>query len=211
MDGFLMRQPFLPPSTQLMKAPFLASLLLVLCTGMATLPAFAADENIMALSVANEPNESTSKTVQAKLIINAPPSLVWQTITNYPEIKHILPGYERSTVLKSNGASKLVDIGMKVSAFLPTYHYQAQMQEDQSSYFLTVKRVSGDFKALNANYKLIAQNNGSRTLLIYNLKLDTGLNLPGSQAIIRSSTERSMKALQRYIAQEVHKSLIGQR
>lgn len=206
-----MRQSFLLPG----KPPFTACLmgfaLMVLLTSLTLRPALAEDEKMLTLSIANEPNQSTGKTVQARLFIDAPPNLVWQTITNYAEIKHILPGYDRSTVLKSTGASKVVDLGMKVSAFLPTYHYQVQTREDQSSYNLNLHRISGDFKSLNAHYKLVPQNNGARTLLIYNLELDTGINLPGSQAIIRANTEKSMKALERHIVQEARKNVIGQR
>src|SRR5690349_18436810 len=72
---------------------------------------FAADDGVLALSVA-EPTAGSAKVVQAKVIINAPPAVVWQTITNYAEIKNILPGYEKSTVLKSAGANKLVDIAV---------------------------------------------------------------------------------------------------
>ena len=186
-------------------------LMLTVLTNQTVPPARATEDNIVALSIANEPSEDTGKAVQAKLLLNAPPQMVWQTITNYPEIKHILPGYDKSTVLKSSGSTKLVDIAMRVAAFLPAYHYQVQMQEDQPSYNLSMKRVSGDFKSMVGNYKLVSQNNGTRTLLIYTLKLDPGYNMPGSQALIRANTERSMKALSRHIAQEVHKSLIGQR
>ncbi len=189
----------------------LSLLALTLFTNQGGLPACAADDNILTLSIANEPSDETSKAVQARLLLKAPPQLVWQTITNYPEIRHILPGYDKSTVLKSSGGTKLVDIAMRVAAFLPAYHYQVQMQEDAASYNLSMKRVSGDFKSLNGNYKLVSQNNGARTLLIYTLKLDPGYNLPGSQALIRANTERSMKALSRHIAQESRKSLIGQR
>ena len=151
------------------------------------------------------------KSIQTRLLIEAPPQLVWQTLTDYADIKNILPGYEKSTVLKANGSLKTVDIRMKVSAFLPAYHYQVQMKENAPNYSLYIRRISGDFKSLNADYKLVSQNNGTRTLLVYNLNLDTGMNLPGTQAIIRSNTEKSMKALETHILQEARKSLIGQR
>jgi ribosome-associated toxin RatA of RatAB toxin-antitoxin module len=181
-----------------------------LILGVGTARSFAADNGVLALSVA-EPDAGNAKLVQAKVVINAPPAVVWQTITNYAEIKNILPGYEKSTVLKSAGSSKLLDIAVKVAAFLPTYKYKVQVREEESSYKLSLNRVSGDFKSLNATYRLIPQNNGSRTLLMYNLSIDPGFNLPGSQGIIKNSTEKSLRALERYTEQEAKKSLIGQR
>jgi|GEM_PF-2616958 len=209
-----MRQFQLLPSFQPLKIMLLGFLLISSIHNSSTLSASAAvsnKENITALSIANNADASNGKTIQAKLLIDAPPQLVWQTLINYPEIKHVLPGYEKSTVLKSSGNTKTVDLGMKVAAFLPTYHYQVQMTENQPAYNLNIKRISGDFKSLIANYKLVPQNNGARTLMIYNLNLDPGFNLPGTQALIKANTEKSMRALQRHIMLEAHKSLIGQR
>ena len=209
-----MRQFQFIPSFQPLKIMFLGLLVITCIASSAKLYALAAvstEENLNVLSIASNANEANGKTIQAKLLIDAPPQLVWQTITNYPEIKHVMPGYEKSTVLKSSGSTKTVDLGMKVAAFLPTYHYQVQMTENQPGYNLSIRRISGDFKSLNANYKLVSQNNGTKTLLIYNLNLDPGFSLPGSQALIKSNTEKSMKALQRHIMQESRKSLIGQR
>lgn len=206
-----MRQFQLLPDFHRLRLIVMGFLLVTSMNTTATFAAVSNEENIIALSIASNADESNGKTIQAKLLIDAPPQLIWQTITNYPEIKHILPGYEKSTVLKSSGATKTVDLGMKVAAFLPTYHYQVQMTENLPSYTLNIRRISGDFKSLNANYKLVPQNNGARTLIIYNLNLDPGFSLPGSQALIKANIEKSMKALQRHILQEAHKSLIGQR
>jgi len=189
----------------------MASLLFIICCGTAgELPAMAGHEYTRPCDTPHSASKA-EKSIQTRLLIEAPPQLVWQTLTDYADIKNILPGYEKSTVLKANGSLKTVDIRMKVSAFLPAYHYQVQMKENAPNYSLYIRRISGDFKSLNADYKLVSQNNGTRTLLVYNLNLDTGMNLPGTQAIIRSNTEKSMKALETHILQEARKSLIGQR
>ena len=163
------------------------------------------------ISIASEPKDANAKKVQAKVLIEAPPSMVWQTITNYPDLKNVLPGYEKSTLIQSSGASKQLDIAMKVAAFLPTYKYRVQVREQADSYQITMHRISGDFKTLQATYKLIPQGNGSKTLLTYCLSIDPGLNMPGSQAVIKSNTERSLKALESHVEAEARKRLIGQR
>ncbi|HEY9687899.1 MAG TPA: SRPBCC family protein [Coleofasciculaceae cyanobacterium] len=172
---------------------------------------FAQEPNLMMVSVASEPAKAHAKNVQAKVLIDAPPSLVWQTITNYSDLKNILPGYEKSNVLKSSGARKQLEIAMKVAPFLPTYNYHVQVQESADNYQIVMNRVSGDFKELRATYKLISQGNGSKTLLSYSLNIDPGYNMPGSQAVIKSSTERSLKALEKHVEAAARKSLIGQR
>jgi ribosome-associated toxin RatA of RatAB toxin-antitoxin module len=170
----------------------------------------AADDGLT-LSVAPAQQAGSGKTVQAKMLINAPPALVWNTITNYNALKNILPGYEKSNVIQSSGNSKLLDIAVKVASFLPTYKYKVRVQEEESSYKLSLNRISGDFKSLNATYRLVPQNNGTRTLLVYNLNIDPGFSMPGSLGIIKTNTEKSLKALEHHAEQEAKKSLIGQR
>lgn len=172
------------------------------------LPALA--ENLMMLNIASEP-KGFAKTVEARVMIDAPPSLVWREITDYPDLKNILPGYEKSQVVQSSGATKILDIAMKVAAFLPTYKYRVRVQESAPSQKISLTRISGDFKELKATYTLIPQSGGTKTILAYSLELDPGFNLPGSQSIIKNNTERSLKALEKHIEQEARKSLIGQR
>lgn len=168
-------------------------------------------EAILLLNVAANTQTLSGKTVQAKVMIDAPPDLVWNTLTNYSELKHILPGYEKSQVIKSAKSEKQVAIAMKVSPFLPLYHYEVIVRENEPAYLLNLNRLSGDFKSLSATYKLLSQNNGTRTLLSYQLNIDPGFNFPGAQNVIRSSTEKSLHALERHIELEAKKSVIGQR
>lgn len=174
-------------------------------------PAMADSDNMLMISIASVPKSGNAKTVHAKVLIDAPPALVWEALTDYSRMSDILPGYEKSRVLQSSGSRKLLDVAMKVSAFLPTYEYQVSAQEQAKDYRLSLTRVSGDFKSLNAVYKLIPQNRGKSTLLTYHLQLDPGFTLPGAQALIRSNTEKCMKAMEAHVEREYHKSEIGQR
>lgn len=184
-----------------------------LLAGMAGITASAAEEDgLMMLSIAPIARHGgTERVVRAKVSINAPPALVWNILTRYGEMKHVLPGYEKSTVIRTEGSSTWLDISMRVAAFLPTYRYQVHAQENEAHHQLELSRVSGDFKSLSAVYQLFPQSNGSRTLLVYSLRIDPGFNPPGSQGLIRNHTEKSLKALERQAEQTARKSLIGQR
>ncbi len=170
-----------------------------------------AEDNLLMVSVGNAGAAGNVRTVHAKVLIQAPPAIVWNTLTDYPLVSDIFPGYERSRVLQSRGSHKLVAVAMKVAAFLPTYKYQMQAYENAASYQLNMTRVSGDFKSLNATYKLTPQNNGTATLLTYRMNIDPGGSAPGIQGLIRANTEKSMKALERHTEQQYRKSQIGQR
>lgn len=189
----------------------LCSLLTAFCANTGLALAASKVDGLQSLSVVPSPHGGSGKVVQARVLIEAPPHLVWDAITNYRSIKNNLPGYEKSTVLKSNGSTKLLDLAMRVAAFLPSYKYQVLAKEDEANYHLQLNRVAGDFKALNASYKLSSQNNGAKTLLVYRLEIDPGFNAPGSQGLIKSSSEKTLRAIEGVAEQEARKSLIGQR
>lgn len=194
---------------QIFSGKTLIALLAASATLAITFAPAALAENYLMVSVDSNA-KSEAKDVEAQITIDAPPHLVWKVLTNYGQMKNILPGYEKSNVVQSNGPNKLLDIAMKVVAFLPTYKYQVRVQENEAARQIDLNRVSGDFKHLSARYKLTPQNGGKQTLLTYHLSVDTGTNIPGSQAILRSNTEKSLKALEKHIEQEARRSLIGQ-
>ncbi len=183
----------------------------LLCASPGLVQASPKVDGLQSLNVAASSHGGSARVVQARVLIDAPPSLVWETLTDYRNIKNTLPGYEKSTVLQSRGATKLLDLAMRVAAFLPSYKYQVLAKEDEGNYHLQLNRVSGDFKSLSASYKLSSQNNGSKTLLVYRLDIDPGFNAPGAQGLIKSSSEKTLRALENCAEREARKSLIGQR
>lgn len=171
----------------------------------------ADSQNLLMISVAPVVKEANARTVDAKVLIQAPPGLVWEMLTDYPELSDVLPGYERSRVIKRNGKQSLLDVTMKVAPFLPAYKYQVQASENEANYQLSMTRISGDFKSLRATYKLSPQSGGKSTLLTYRLSIDPGFALPGAHGLIRSNTEKTMKALESHAEQRFNKGEIGQR
>jgi len=186
----------------------LFSKILILLLLVAAPYAAMADENYLMVTVTSA--DKPKKVLSAKVSIDAPPAIVWDSITNYGNLKNILPGYEKSTVIKDGGASKILAMATKVARFLPTYQYQVRVEEDRQKYNIRMNRISGDFKTMDAVYRLIPQEGGKKTLLIYDLNIDPGAPIPGSQMILKTHTEKSLAALDKYIEQQYRKSLVGQ-
>src|SRR5690606_10056710 len=111
--------------------------ILILAVMPGFMPAQAQTDGLTMLTIASEPKANV-KTIQAKVVIEAPPAMVWNVITDYPDLKNILPGYEKSSLIKSGASGKILDIAMKVAAFLPTYKYQVRVQENSTDYRITL-------------------------------------------------------------------------
>lgn len=171
-------------------------------------PVMAAEDNYLMVTVANP--QQDEKSLSAKVAINAPPAIVWESITDYRNLKNVLPGYEKSTVLKDNGRNKTLAVATKVARFLPTYEYEVKVLEDQTNQKIQLDRISGDLKSMHAVYRLIPQEGGKKTLLVYDLNIDPGTKIPGSHLILKNYTEKSLAALEQYVESQYRKSLVGQ-
>lgn len=160
------------------------------------------------VQISSAKNANTN-TLSARAIVNAPPEVVWKTMTNYNNLSRILPGYKKSKLLSSAGSTKTVDFGLKVNALLPTYNYKCNIQENRQGYRLNLKRVSGDFNSLDASYKLQPMNGGKQTMILYKLAIDPGTKIPGTTKILENNTKDSLAAIQKHVEQQYQRSVIG--
>ena len=152
------------------------------------------------------------KMLEARVNIDAPPAAVWEVITNYGNLKNILPGYEKSQVVADGPDSATVDMAIKASSLIPAFKYRLHMTENKPAGTVTIKRVSGDFDSILASYKVIPAKGGTKTTLVYHLNIDLGKKgLPGSGGVLKSSTEKTMNAMQRACNDSYRRSLTAQR
>jgi ribosome-associated toxin RatA of RatAB toxin-antitoxin module len=192
-----------------------AGLLLISLMGSAAAQSVAnasATQDYMMVALEDTKNTS-DRTLNAQIVIDAPPHLVWQTITNYEQFDKFLPGYQKSDLVTGSGNTKILDVLMKVASFLPAYQSRLRVTENRANYKLTLDRLGGDFKKLNATYKLLPQSNGKQTLLIYNLQIDPGLPMPAFTVnkVIKANAEKTLKAVKTHAIQLQQKSMVGQR
>jgi carbon monoxide dehydrogenase subunit G len=161
------------------------------------------------VSVQAKPGAGNSQVIQAETVIDAPVQTVWNSLVDYNNMKNVLPGYERSTVLQATGTTKTVDLQVKASSLLPSFRYQVKIREDKAANILHIQRIAGDFNSIQASYKLVSAGNGKQTRLIYNLAIDLGNAVPGFGAghILKSNTEKAMLALQSYCSRSYQRSL----
>ncbi len=191
-----------------LKTAFLSAALLLTSIVSAGVKANA-DDGLLMLNMATLDSETSQ--ISAKVVIDAPPNVVWQGLTQYNQMKNVLPGYKKSTVLKSVGNIKTLDIGVKVSPVLPAYNYTMRVIENRPQMRLDFTRISGDFDSLKAHYKLTPTAGGKQTILTYGLVIDPGMKLPGQSKVIRSSTQKTLQALEKSIEAKYAQSLTARK
>jgi len=138
------------------------------------------------------------KVIHGEADIDAPLSTVWDVLTDYADMKKILPGYTYSALLPSSGKEKKADLILKLNPFTPELRYQVRFLEERNENRILIQRISGDFDDMSGSYKLAPLRNGNQTHLIYDLRIDFGVPIPGIGFLLRSKAEADLKALQSY-------------
>lgn len=149
------------------------------------------------------------KELQAETVIDAPPAAVWSALTNYANMKNVLPGYQRSTVLQASGANSIVDVALKPGAMAPLLKYQVRITENKSAQSIAIQRISGDLKHVKATYRIQPLENGTKSRLSYRLEVDLGNDVPkmGATQILKGNTQKGMAAMRQHCANTHRRSL----
>jgi carbon monoxide dehydrogenase subunit G len=194
----------------LMRLFFSKQALIILCA--LAISGSAADCFAKNISVKTLPASGGVQAIQAETLIDAPVHTVWNNLVDYGNMKNILPGYERSTVLQASGATKTVDLQVKASGLLPSFRYQVKIREDKASNTIDIQRISGDFKTIAASYKLVPTGNHNQTRLIYTLNIELGDKVPslGAGHLLKGNTEKAMLALQSHCNRAYQRSVTAQ-
>lgn len=122
------------------------------------------------------------KNLNASVIINAPPQIVWDVITDYSHFTSFMPGIKQCLILQNSGNAKTLKIKLDVSALMGAFIYQANVVENSSTKTIVMTRTAGDFNYLQLTYSLKPLDNDTKTLVNYCLKINHGKNIPNTFA-----------------------------
>lgn len=133
--------------------------------------------------VVNQQDAGAVKYVVAKILIDAPPSQVWQIMTNPFEFKEkITPRMKKIEVLVDRESMSVLKVTVDPGFFLPplTYAVESRYERDERIEF---KRVGGSLKDFRGCWELAPRAGGSGTEVIYSMYVEPGIPCP--QWIVR--------------------------
>jgi ribosome-associated toxin RatA of RatAB toxin-antitoxin module len=130
-------------------------------------------------------------TVRAALLIEAPPAVVFQAMTQCADALRFVPHLRscRSVLQPGEPGISLVEHEVDFGWYAPRVKYvlRADVVVDQS---ITFRQVSGDFKANEGRWELEPADDGSHTVLLYRAYLDPPGYIPNW--VLRSRFRREM-------------------
>lgn len=115
--------------------------------------------------------------VEARVLVARPPEKAWSVVSN-PEV---LMSEERRVkkvkILSQEGNRQEVAFSVLMTHLLPTFNYTLEQNLHPPS-IVKFHRLSGSFQEIQGFWRLIPAENGRKTILVYNLKMDAGPLIP---------------------------------
>jgi carbon monoxide dehydrogenase subunit G len=131
--------------------------------------------------------------IHAETDINSPPSIVWNTLTDFTVMNKTWPGSQKADVLETSAKSRTVLFALKIAALVPAVQYKALVTENKAQQTILIRRIAGDFDELHFTYKLQPRNNGTATHLTYNLEIDPGEFVPGLGWMLKNNSRDGLQ------------------
>jgi ribosome-associated toxin RatA of RatAB toxin-antitoxin module len=114
-------------------------------------------------------NKTQYRGAEAHGIIDAPPRIIWEVLTDYNSDPKYYPNTRESRVLQKEGSTVLVHKEMKFFFF--SFDTDIKYREDIKSYCLTWTQVNGPF-SFNTGTWTLSPLDRNRTRAIYRIELD---------------------------------------
>jgi len=106
--------------------------------------------------------------VACKATLEAPPELIWQTLTDYGRLAEFIPGMRRSRVIEQRGEISVVEqSGVATFLFFSTPIEVTLASTERPPNAVEVSMIKGNLKRLDGVYRIEPQP-GGRVLLTWN-------------------------------------------
>ena len=138
--------------------------------------------------------------VVCRVMLDAPPDLVWQTLTDYERLAQFIPGMRRSRVLERRGAVAVVEQLGEAGFLFLTFPIEVTLAStERPPHTLEVSMLKGNLKRLEGAYRIEPQA-GGRLMLSWS-GLVEALSMPPllGELVMRSNIEDQFRGMVREI------------
>lgn len=150
----------------------------------------------------NTAPSNTVPSVEAKILVSRSPDKVWPIVSNPEKLMSGEGKVKKVQILSQEGNRQEVAFSVFMTRLLPTFNYVLEQNLIPPT---TVKfhRLSGSFRDIQGFWRLIPAENGQKTILVYNLKLDPGPLIPRSLLLgaVKADLPNMLQSAKRTIEQ----------
>src|SRR5262245_22513189 len=142
----------------------------------------ALEDGAVVTAEVGEPPErkSEQRSVHAAALIAQPPELVWKVLTDFERRPQFLPGAKEIRVVRVEGNRVWLDERAQILLITINYRVINTLEPETGvmSWVLD-KEVAHDIADSEGTWRVIALDGGTRTLVTYQARIDTGQPVPG--------------------------------
>ncbi|MGH8765988.1 MAG: SRPBCC family protein [Burkholderiales bacterium] len=138
--------------------------------------------------------------ITCRALIDAPPDLVWQTLTDYNRLADFVPGMRRSRVLSRNGAVTVVEQLGEASFLFFSFPIEVTVSStERPPYAIDAMLLRGNLRRLEGSYRIEPQVDGRSRLSWHGIiQVESLPPLLGEMAL-RASIEDQFRGMVREI------------
>ncbi len=111
--------------------------------------------------------------------IEAKPEFVWEIMLDHERVPNYVKELRESKLLETGENWKVLQHKLKMSPFLPRFEYVFREQYGPG-YTIQFNRISGAFRELTGQWKLVSEKGDDHALLLYTTYVDFGWFIPKS-------------------------------
>ena len=138
--------------------------------------------------------------VLCRAMLEAPPELIWQTLTDYGRLAEFIPGMRRSRVLSQDGAVTVIEQSGEARFLFVAFPIEVTLAStERPPYAIEASLLKGNLKRLDGVYRIEPQA-GGRALLTWTGMVEVESMPPLIGALLmRSSIEDQFRGMVREI------------
>lgn len=111
--------------------------------------------------------------------IEAKPEFVWEIMLDHERVPNYVKELRESKLLETGENWKVVQHKLKMSPLLPRFEYVFK-EHYGPDYTIEFNRISGAFRELSGQWKLVSEKDDDHALLLYSTYVDFGWYIPKS-------------------------------
>ena len=111
--------------------------------------------------------------------IEAKPEFVWEIMLDHERVPNYVKELRESKLLETGENWKVLQHKLKMNPFLPRFEYVFREQYGPG-YTIKFNRISGAFRELSGQWKLVSEKDDDHALLLYTTYVDFGWFIPRS-------------------------------
>ena len=138
--------------------------------------------------------------IVCRVMLEAPPELIWQTLTDYNRLAEFIPGMRRSRVVSQDGAVTVIEQSGEARFLFVSYPIEITIAStERPPYAIDANLLKGNLKRLEGAYRITPQAGGGALVTWIGVVEAESMPPLIGELLMRSNIEAQFRGMAREI------------